>query len=51
MESKNINWFGLSDSQKVIVLEKARIYLNQQIAEAKLNKSVMKTLEKHDLIE
>ncbi len=51
MESKNINWFDLSDSQKATVLKQARTYLNQQIGEAKLNKSVTSTLEKHGLTE
>ena len=51
MESKNINWFDLSDSQKVIILKKARTYLDQKVVEAKLNKSVVTTLEKHGLIE
>lgn len=40
METKTINWLDLSGSQKAALLEQVRIYLQQQISEAKLRKSV-----------
>ena len=50
METQKINWLDLSDSQKAKVLERARTYLQQQIAEAKLCKSVIAVLHKHGII-
>jgi hypothetical protein len=51
METQKINWLDLSDSQKAIVLEQARTYLRQQVAEAKFGKSILNVLHKHELIE
>jgi predicted Fe-S protein YdhL (DUF1289 family) len=50
METQAINWLELSDSQKAKVLEQARTYLQQQIAEAERCDSVMAVLHKHELI-
>lgn len=50
METQTINWLDLSDSQKAKVLERARTYLQQQIAEAKLCKSAVTVLHKHGII-
>lgn len=49
METQRINWLGLSDSQKAKVLEQARAYLKQQVAEEKFSKSVATVLDKHGL--
>ena len=51
METQRINWLELSEPQKAIVLEQARTCLQQQIAEAKLGKSVITVLQKYKLIE
>ncbi len=48
MENQKINWFELSDAQRVIVLNQARSYLQQQVAESKLSESI---LRKHELLE
>ncbi|MGD0996681.1 MAG: hypothetical protein ABR909_14315 [Candidatus Bathyarchaeia archaeon] len=50
METQTINWLNLSDSQKAKVLEQARTYLQQQIAEAKLRKSIITVLTNHGII-
>jgi len=47
MEKQTINFLDLSDSQKAKVLEQARTHLQQQIAEAKLQKTVETILTKH----
>jgi hypothetical protein len=49
METQTISWTSLSDSQKATVLKQARTYLQQQIAEAKLSKSAIAVLAKHEL--
>jgi hypothetical protein len=46
METKRINWLELSRSQRAKVLKQARTYLQQQVAESKLIKSVARDLEK-----
>ena len=51
METQRINWLDLSEPQKAIVLEQSRTYLQQQIAEAKLSKSVITVLQKYELME
>jgi predicted Fe-S protein YdhL (DUF1289 family) len=51
METQRINWLELSDTQKATVLEQAKAYLQQQIAEAKFSKSAMTVLQKYEFIE
>ena len=46
METKRINWLELSGRQRAKVLKQARTYLQQQIAESKLIKSVARDLDK-----
>jgi hypothetical protein len=50
MITQTINWLDLSDSQKAKVLEQVGIYLQQQISEAKLSKSVITVLQKYGII-
>ena len=49
-EMQKVNWLDLTDSQKEKVLEQAKTYLHQQIAEAEFSKYVMAVLERHGLI-
>lgn len=51
MEPQRINWLELSDPQRNIVLQQARIYLQQQIIETRLLNYVITILHKHELIE
>jgi hypothetical protein len=46
METQRINWLELSGRQRAKVLKQARTYLQQQIAESKLSKSVARDLDK-----
>lgn len=50
MEKITVNLFELSDSEKAKLLEQARTYLQQQIEEAKLSKSVITVFQKYGLI-
>ncbi len=50
MDKVTVNLLELSDSQKTEFLEQVRAYLQQQIAEAKLRKSVTTVLIKHGIV-
>jgi predicted Fe-S protein YdhL (DUF1289 family) len=45
-ETKKVNWFDLTDSQKASVLEQTRAYLREQIEIARIYKSLKIVLDK-----
>jgi predicted Fe-S protein YdhL (DUF1289 family) len=49
-ETQKVNWLELTDSQKANVLEQVKAYLHEQIEEAKISKTAVAVLNKHDLM-